>query len=105
MNATATKIPCSLVTGGWYVASLKPYQELFGDQLLVVLHDDVVENPTSRVRAGLAADPRPPEFMPTGLEKRAVQHQTEFGAARGASNRRRATVEEGAAGAVRVLPQ
>src|SRR5215207_4973067 len=34
-----------LVSGGWYAASLKPYRELFGDQLLVLLHDDMVEDP------------------------------------------------------------
>ena len=30
-----------LVTGGWYAASLAPYVDLFGDQLLVFLHDDI----------------------------------------------------------------
>ncbi len=30
-----------IVTGGWYASSLERYFELFGDQLLVVLHDDI----------------------------------------------------------------
>lgn len=34
-----------LVTGGWYAASLEPYRDLFGDQLMIVLHDDVREDP------------------------------------------------------------
>ena len=34
-----------IVTGGWYATSLEPYRALFGDQLLVVLHDDVRADP------------------------------------------------------------
>jgi hypothetical protein len=30
-----------IVTGGWYAESLEPFFDLFGDQLLVVLHDDI----------------------------------------------------------------
>jgi hypothetical protein len=36
-----------LVTGGWYGASLQPYRKLFGDRLLVLLHDDVLSDPRS----------------------------------------------------------
>ncbi|MFM7224338.1 MAG: hypothetical protein ACKO1Y_02720 [Actinomycetota bacterium] len=34
-----------LATGGWYASSLHPFRQGFGDQLLVVLHDDVVAEP------------------------------------------------------------
>jgi hypothetical protein len=37
--------PSGIVTGGWYAASLRPYIERFGDQLLVLLHDDVRADP------------------------------------------------------------
>ena len=30
-----------LVSGGWYADSLEPYRETFGDNLLVLLHDDI----------------------------------------------------------------
>lgn len=55
-----------LVTGGWYAASLEPYVERFGDQLLVLLHDDVSTDPTTcyaRVIRHLEATP----FTPPNL--------------------------------------
>lgn len=30
-----------IVSGGWYAASLQPFADRFGDQLLVLLHDDI----------------------------------------------------------------
>lgn len=33
--------PLGIISGGWYADSLEPFFELFGDQLLVVLHDDI----------------------------------------------------------------
>ena len=39
--------------GGWYAASLEPYQERFGDRLLVVLHDDVDDDPRGVYDAAL----------------------------------------------------
>jgi hypothetical protein len=30
-----------IINGGWYAASLQPYLSLFGDRLLVLLHDDI----------------------------------------------------------------
>jgi hypothetical protein len=55
-----------LVSGGWYAASLAPYVELFGDRLLVLLHDDVLADPTgsfTRVISHLGATP----FTPPNL--------------------------------------
>jgi hypothetical protein len=58
----------SLITGGWYAASLEPYRRRFGDRLLVILHDDVVADPSgtyTRVLAHLDADP---SFIPPDLD-------------------------------------
>ena len=78
--------PRSLVTGGWYAASLKPYQELFGDQLLVFLHDDLVENPIRVYEQALRHIGAPPEFVPTGLEKVLFSSRQSAGGSREASN-------------------
>ena len=56
-----------IIAGGWYAASLEPYRERFGDRLLVVLHDDVDDDPrgvydTALVHIGAAPDFVPPEF-------------------------------------------
>ncbi|MDQ1508714.1 MAG: hypothetical protein QOG50_558 [Actinomycetota bacterium] len=56
-----------IIAGGWYAASLEPYRERFGDQLLIVLHDDVDDDPrgvydTALVHIGAAPDFVPPEF-------------------------------------------
>lgn len=33
--------PWGIVSGGWYARSLEPFAQRFGDQLLVLLHDDI----------------------------------------------------------------
>jgi hypothetical protein len=33
--------PLGIISGGWYAESLQPFVDVFGDQLLVVLHDDI----------------------------------------------------------------
>jgi hypothetical protein len=53
-----------LISGGWYAASLEPYREKFGDQLLVVFQDDIDRDPnafTARVVTSLRRQPVPPE--------------------------------------------
>jgi sulfotransferase family protein len=59
--------PLGIIAGGWYAASLEPYRARFGDQLLIVLHDDVDDDPrgvydTALVHIGAAPDFVPPEF-------------------------------------------
>ncbi len=59
--------PLGIVSGGWYAASLEPYQEYFGDQLLVLLHDDADDDPRGVYdqalrHVGPAADFAPPEL-------------------------------------------
>jgi hypothetical protein len=56
-----------IIAGGWYAASLEPFQAAFGDRLLVVLHDDADDDPRGvydrAVRhVGAAADFSPPEL-------------------------------------------
>jgi len=57
-----------LIAGGWYAASLKPYQELFGDQLLVLLHDDITHAPHRAYERALAHIGASPDFAPSDLE-------------------------------------
>jgi hypothetical protein len=64
-----------LVAGGWYGASLKPYRELFGDQLLVFLHDDIRDDPrgvydTALRHVGAASD-----FVPSELHELVYSNQ------------------------------
>ena len=59
--------PFCLVAGGWYAASLKPYRELFGDRLLVLLHDDIMENPARVYEQTLRHIGAAPEFVPADL--------------------------------------
>jgi hypothetical protein len=42
-----------LISDGWNAASVEPYREVFGDQLLVLLHDDIDRDPV-RVLSVLA---------------------------------------------------
>lgn len=42
-----------IVAGGWYASSLEPFFDRFGDQLLVLLHDDVRDHPESSFRKAL----------------------------------------------------
>ena len=37
--------PLGLISGGCYAASLKPYLRMFEDRLLLLLHDDVLDDP------------------------------------------------------------
>jgi uncharacterized protein (TIGR03086 family) len=57
-----------LVAGGWYAASLKPYRELFGDRLLVLLHDDITDDPRCVYERALAHIGASPDFAPSDLE-------------------------------------
>jgi hypothetical protein len=57
----------NLVAGSWYHQSLQPFRDVFGDQLLVLLHDDVKERPAEVYDGALThvgAEPgfRPPDF-------------------------------------------
>jgi hypothetical protein len=69
----------SLITGGWYAASLEPYRRLFEDRLLVVLHDDVVADPRAtyaRVLHHIGADTT---FAPADLDAVRFTNQADQG--------------------------
>lgn len=57
-----------LVAGGWYAASLKSFRELFGDQLLVLLHDDIRDDPRGAYEVALRHVGAAPNFVPSELE-------------------------------------
>jgi len=59
----------NLVTGGWYAASLRPFRALFGDQLLVLLHDDVRENPHRVYQRALLHIGARDDFVPPDLDQ------------------------------------
>jgi hypothetical protein len=59
----------SLITGGWYAASLKPYFARFGERLRVFLHDDVVEDPEGLYARALEHIGASPGFLPPKLRR------------------------------------
>jgi Sulfotransferase domain len=58
-----------IVTGGWYAVSLQPFVELFGDRLLVLLHDDIGPDPRAVFAGALRHVGAAPDFVPTSLER------------------------------------
>ena len=61
--------PLGIVSGGWYAASLEPFREVFGDQLLVMLHDDVDDDPRGVYDQALRHVGLEPDFMPDELAR------------------------------------
>jgi hypothetical protein len=61
--------PLSIVAGGYYAASLRPFRRAFGDKLLVLLHDDVGTDPLAVCNTALAHVGASPGFVPAGLER------------------------------------
>jgi len=58
-----------LVRGGVYTPNLAPYLELFGDQLQILLYDDLVEDPAGLYRAVLAHLGADESFVPPEVER------------------------------------
>jgi Sulfotransferase domain len=58
-----------LVSGGWYAASLEPFLERFGDQLLVLLHDDVKTDPVGTYHTALRHVGASPDYTPNDLAR------------------------------------
>ncbi len=58
-----------LVAGGRYAASLKPFRARFGDQLHVLLHDDIRQDPRGVYKSALAHVGAAPDFVPAHLEE------------------------------------
>jgi Sulfotransferase domain len=61
--------PLGIVSGGWYAASLEPFLEVFGDQLLVLLHDDVDDDPRGVYDRALRHVGLAPDFLPAELAR------------------------------------
>jgi Sulfotransferase domain len=64
-----------LVAGGWYAASLKPFRDLFDDQLLVVLHDDIRDDPRGVYKSALDHVGASPGFVPPELDEIVYSNQ------------------------------
>ena len=58
-----------LVAGGWYAASLAPFIEQFGDQLLIELHDDLADDALGVYRRALDHIGADPDYVPPELEQ------------------------------------
>jgi uncharacterized protein (TIGR03086 family) len=71
--------PLGLVAGGWYATSLKRYRQLFGDQLLVLLHDDVTADPGRVYLRALVHIGADLDFAPSDLETVLFSNQRERG--------------------------
>jgi Sulfotransferase domain len=64
-----------LIAGGWYAASLKPFKHHFGDQLLVLLHDDLCDEPQSVYDHALRHIGATPGFVPPSLNEIVFSNQ------------------------------
>jgi sulfotransferase family protein len=64
-----------LITGGWYGASLATYVRIFGDRLLVVLHDDAQSDPGGVYDAAIRHVGASPGFVPSGLDQVVFSNQ------------------------------
>ena len=58
-----------LVTGGWYAAALAPFKRSFGEQLLVMLYDDVKSDPTEVYERALRHIGATQQFHPPDLDE------------------------------------
>jgi hypothetical protein len=58
-----------LIGGGLYHRSLQPYLDIFGDRLLVVVHDDISTDPAGVYAAALDHLGAKPGFEPSRLDK------------------------------------
>lgn len=65
----AERDPLGLISGGWYAESLKPYRQWFGDQLHVVLHDDVGDDARGVYSRALRHIGARPDWAPADLEQ------------------------------------
>ncbi len=58
-----------LISGGWYAASLAPYVHHFGEQLLVLLYDDLLDDPVGVYRSALRHIGASEDFVPRDLAR------------------------------------
>ena len=68
--------PLALITGSLYAASLEPFREVFGDQLLVLLQDDVRTDAARVYARALQHVGAAPGFVPPDLDEVVWSNQT-----------------------------
>jgi hypothetical protein len=61
--------PLGIISGGWYAESLEPFLDVFGDHVLVVLHDDVAERAPALYAQALSHVGAATDVMPPGLDE------------------------------------
>jgi len=64
-----------LVSGGWYASSLQPFLDRFGDQLLVLFHDQITDDPARPYEAALRHVGADPSFLPDALARVVFSNQ------------------------------
>jgi hypothetical protein len=64
-----------LVTGGWYAASLAPFRRRFGEKLLVLLYDDVKNDPAGVYEKALGYLGVDTKFQPPELNEVVYSNQ------------------------------
>jgi Sulfotransferase domain len=64
-----------IVTGSWYAASLQPFLDIFGDQLIVLLHDDVRSDPRTVFERAVRHVGAAPGFVPASLDRVVFSNQ------------------------------
>jgi hypothetical protein len=64
-----------LVTGGWYGASLGPFIEQYGDQVLVLFQDEVQSDPVRPYQRALRHVGANPDFVPDDLSRVVFSNQ------------------------------
>jgi hypothetical protein len=84
--------PLGLVAGGWYARSLAPYVRRFGDQLLVLLHDDIALDARHVYVTALRHVGASDDFVPDELEQ--VRFSASGGPSGESSRRPAVTPEE-----------
>ena len=70
--------PLGIIAGGWYAASLEPFQRCFGEQLLVLLHDDADDDPRGVYDRALRHVGTMPDFLPRDLERVRFSNQQDL---------------------------
>jgi hypothetical protein len=64
-----------IIAGGWYAASLEPFQAAFGDRLLVLLHDDAEDDPRGVYDRAVRHIGAAAYFSPPDLERVRFSYQ------------------------------
>jgi hypothetical protein len=88
----ADRDPLGLISGGWYAKSLEPFRQRFGDQLLVVLHDDVADDARGVYDCALRHIGARPDWAPSDLEQVRFSYRDRPGT--DANGPKRLTVEQ-----------